>query len=89
MRSQEPGRAAGEPGGGVDFPPVENGLDYLLSVVEHLARPPQDMTPRHLKYAVLHLQAATEVLLKSVSSASTGRWSSRTWMWPGQARTRR
>ncbi|MGW3647057.1 hypothetical protein [Streptomyces sp. NPDC000878] len=46
------------------FPPVENGLDYLLSVVESLAREQHEVTPRHLKYAVLHLQAATEVLLK-------------------------
>ncbi|MFI6084718.1 hypothetical protein ACIBBB_27735 [Streptomyces sp. NPDC051217] len=48
----------------VDFPPVENGVDYLRSVVDHLtdADPP---TPRALKYAVLHLQAAAEVLLKS------------------------
>ncbi|MFF7903714.1 hypothetical protein ACFZCV_33905 [Streptomyces sp. NPDC007920] len=48
----------------VDFPPVENGLDYLRSVVDHLTAvdPP---APRDLKYAVLHLQAAAEVLLKS------------------------
>ncbi|GAA4297112.1 hypothetical protein GCM10023086_11120 [Streptomyces venetus] len=48
----------------VDFPPVENGVDYLRSVVDHLTDedPP---TPRALKYAVLHLQAAAEVLLKS------------------------
>jgi hypothetical protein len=44
------------------FQPVANGVDYLLSVTEHLAGTP---TPRDLKYAVLHLQAATEVLLKS------------------------
>ncbi|MCD9899739.1 hypothetical protein LUR56_05655 [Streptomyces sp. MT29] len=48
----------------LDFPPVENGVDYLRSVVDHLteADPP---SPRALKYAVLHLQAAAEVLLKS------------------------
>jgi hypothetical protein len=46
----------------VHFPPLENGLDYLASVVEHLSGSP---TPRDLKYAVLHLQAATEVLLKA------------------------
>ncbi|MFD9904067.1 hypothetical protein [Streptomyces sp. NPDC059063] len=47
----------------VDFPPVENGV-HLRSVVDHLttADPP---TPRDLKYAVLHLQAAAEVLLKA------------------------
>lgn len=44
------------------FQPVENGVDYLLSVTEHLAHKP---SPRNLKYAVLHLQAATEVLLKA------------------------
>jgi len=44
------------------FQPVENGVDYLLSVTEHLADKP---SPRDLKYAVLHLQAATEVLLKA------------------------
>jgi hypothetical protein len=46
----------------VHFPVVENGVDYLLSVVDHLTHDP---TPRDLKYAVLHLQAATEVLLKA------------------------
>ncbi|MFG3172325.1 hypothetical protein [Streptomyces sp. NPDC048200] len=46
----------------VDFPPVVNGMDYLASVVDHLSGTP---TPRDLKYAVLHLQAATEVLLKA------------------------
>ncbi|SFK34831.1 zinc ribbon domain-containing protein [Streptomyces pini] len=44
------------------FQPVENGVDYLLSVTEHLADKP---SPRNLKYAILHLQAATEVLLKA------------------------
>ncbi|MFI1062625.1 hypothetical protein ACH4TC_12120 [Streptomyces spororaveus] len=46
----------------VHFPPVENGMDYLISVMEHLDGAPG---PRSLKYAVLHLQAATEVLLKA------------------------
>ncbi|MCL7429810.1 hypothetical protein [Streptomyces sp. YS415] len=43
---------------------MENGVDYLRSVVDHLtaADPP---APRDLKYAVLHLQAAAEVLLKA------------------------
>ncbi|GHI84136.1 hypothetical protein [Streptomyces xanthophaeus] len=51
----------------VDFPPVDNGLDYLLSVVHHLAPRAVDTQPtaRELKYAVLHLQAAVEVLLKA------------------------
>ncbi|MFC4030896.1 hypothetical protein ACFO3J_05360 [Streptomyces polygonati] len=37
-------------------------MDYLLSVSDHLAGDP---SPRDLKYAVLHLQAAVEVLLKA------------------------
>ncbi|MFC8406564.1 hypothetical protein ACFUG9_23665 [Streptomyces griseoincarnatus] len=76
MRYEESLRDVDLPGGRVDFPPVQNGLDYLLSVVEYLAgeqptyklrrapRPPEKATPRQLKYAVLHLQAAAEVLLK-------------------------
>ncbi|MEW5626557.1 hypothetical protein AB1388_08310 [Streptomyces hydrogenans] len=48
----------------VDFPPVQNGVDYLLSVVDHLTAAEQP-GPRDLKYAVLHLQAAAEVLLKA------------------------
>lgn len=47
--------------GEISFPPVENGLDYLKSAVEHLR---DDPTARDLKYAVLHLSAAVEVLLK-------------------------
>jgi len=45
----------------LSFPPLPNGLDYLESVVEHLRGEPNQ---RDLKYAILHLQAATEVLLK-------------------------
>lgn len=46
----------------IKFPPLENGLDYLTSVVDHLRGEPDQ---RDLKYAVLHLQAAVEVLLKA------------------------
>ncbi|MEU6685861.1 hypothetical protein [Streptomyces sp. NPDC046832] len=46
----------------VEYPPVLNGADYLLEVVTRLSGEP---TPRDLKYAVLHLQAGTEVLLKA------------------------
>ncbi|QTI87214.1 hypothetical protein [Streptomyces sp. AgN23] len=53
----------GTPPPQVDFPPVHNGIDYLTSVVEHLSHTRPD--PRDLKYAVLHLHAATEVLLKA------------------------
>ncbi|WP_328399655.1 hypothetical protein OHS70_22065 [Streptomyces sp. NBC_00390] len=48
----------------VRFPPVVNGIDYLRSVVDHLTVMPGPR-PRDLKYAVLHLYAATEVLLKA------------------------
>ncbi|MFE4631278.1 hypothetical protein [Streptomyces mirabilis] len=49
----------------LDFPPVRNGIDYLASVVEHLDENESAVGPRDLKYAVLHLQAAAEVLLKA------------------------
>ncbi|MFJ7159216.1 hypothetical protein ACIQUQ_30315 [Streptomyces sp. NPDC101118] len=47
----------------LDFPPVRNGIDYLGSVVDHLDEESGGEL-RDLKYAVLHLQAAAEVLLK-------------------------
>ncbi|MFG3517555.1 hypothetical protein [Streptomyces bobili] len=47
----------------LSFPPVTNGIDYLRSVVDSLTLNPEPR-PRDLKYAVLHLYAATEVLLK-------------------------
>jgi hypothetical protein len=46
----------------VQYEPLENGLDYLASVVENLQGSP---TPRELKYAVVHLAAGVEVLLKA------------------------
>ncbi|MHA4772999.1 hypothetical protein L1085_000645 [Streptomyces sp. MSC1_001] len=49
----------------VEFTPVTNGLDYLVSAVKHLTDGSQPPDARDLKYAVLHLQAATEVLLKA------------------------
>ncbi|MFF0762310.1 hypothetical protein ACFYWH_20075 [Streptomyces sp. NPDC003737] len=57
-----PGRKSAAPL--LDFPPVRNGIDYLASVVEHLDENGA-VGPRDLKYAVLHLQAAAEVLLKA------------------------
>lgn len=54
----------GLPGARVDFPPVDNGLDYLKNVVKLLTQDGDEAGPGNLKYAVLHLQAATEVLLK-------------------------
>ncbi|WP_406126856.1 hypothetical protein [Streptomyces sp. NBC_00989] len=54
------------PGSDVCFPPIENGLDYLCSVVDHLVKKgDEQVSARDLKYAVLHLQAAAEVLLKA------------------------
>ncbi|WP_331745751.1 hypothetical protein [Streptomyces virginiae] len=60
-------RFRGVAGADVDFPPIDNGLDYLVSVVDGLSRDEDDERPgpRNLKYAVLHLQAAAEVLLKA------------------------
>lgn len=46
------------------YPPIRNGMDYLRSLVRHLDR--EEPGPQDLKYAVLHLQAATEVLLKAL-----------------------
>ena len=46
----------------VEFPPVRNGLDYMASVVQHLSGTPG---PRDLKYAIIHLAAAVEVLTKA------------------------
>ncbi|MEU2916317.1 hypothetical protein ACFYM3_42990 [Streptomyces massasporeus] len=40
-------------------------MDYLLSAVTHLTEGGQPPNDRDLKYAVLHLHAATEVLLKA------------------------
>ncbi|MFF6888709.1 serine/arginine repetitive matrix protein 1 [Streptomyces sp. NPDC012421] len=59
-RGQRPG-----PPPQLDFPPVRNGLDYLDSAVDYLDENDAAVTTRDLKYAVLHLQAAVEVLLKA------------------------
>ena len=64
-RLYDPGRDVEHPGSEVYFPPVPNGLDYLLSVVEHLEAGTERVSARDLKYAVLHLAAGTEVLLKA------------------------
>ncbi|MEU9370495.1 hypothetical protein AB0D71_38705 [Streptomyces avermitilis] len=57
-------RPVERPGSEVNFPPIANGLDYLLSVITSLADDEERVSARDLKYAVLHLQAAAEVLLK-------------------------
>lgn len=48
----------------VHFPPVLNGLDFLESAAELLATEGA-LPPRNLKYAVVHLAAAVETLLKA------------------------
>jgi len=45
-----------------DFQPIANGMDFLRSAIEQLR---DDDNPSNLKYSVLHLQAAVEVLLKT------------------------
>ncbi|MFF0698355.1 hypothetical protein ACFYU4_37695 [Streptomyces tendae] len=49
----------------MDFTPVRNGMDFLLSAFDHLSQRGGEPGARDLKYAVLHLQAAVEVLLKA------------------------
>ncbi|WP_405729187.1 hypothetical protein OG885_09850 [Streptomyces sp. NBC_00028] len=60
-RYAPPGRTSPQ----LDFPPIRNGIDYLVSVVERLDENTSVVDDRDLKYAVLHLQAAAEVLLKA------------------------
>lgn len=60
-----PSREVEHPGSEVFFPPVPNGLDYLVSVGEYLALGDERISARDLKYAVLHLAAGAEVLLKA------------------------
>ncbi|MET9725494.1 serine/arginine repetitive matrix protein 1 [Streptomyces zaomyceticus] len=63
LRPSVPLQPSGPPQ--LDFPPVKNGLDYLASVVKHLDETESEVTPSDVKYAVLHLQAAVEVLFKT------------------------
>ncbi|MCX5326258.1 hypothetical protein [Streptomyces sp. NBC_00120] len=49
----------------VSYTPVSNGMDYLVSVFQNLTEGATPPSARNLKYTVLHLQAATEVLLKA------------------------
>ncbi|WP_328551004.1 MULTISPECIES: hypothetical protein [unclassified Streptomyces] len=46
------------------FPPLTNGLDFLVSAVTFLAAEGSPV-PRELKYATLHLQCAAETLFKA------------------------
>lgn len=45
----------------VTFPLLRNGLDFILSAVEHLKGSPSE---RDLKYAVLHLASGIDLVLK-------------------------
>ncbi|MEV5194763.1 hypothetical protein AB0K86_19940 [Streptomyces clavifer] len=49
----------------VSYTLLSNGMDYLVSVFQHLTEGATPPSARDLKYTVLHLQAATEVLLKA------------------------
>lgn len=53
---------SGRPAKHLEFSPLANGLDYMKSVVDHLAEVP---SPRDVKYAILHLAAGIEVLVKA------------------------
>lgn len=48
-----------------NFPALVNGLDFLVSAVGSLSGDKGQPRPREVKYAVLHLQAAVETLLKA------------------------
>lgn len=62
MSPAEPNEApAGAAGEDLDFDPVVNGVDFLDSAITNLLT---SHDPRSLKYAVLHLQAAIEILVK-------------------------
>ncbi|MFG2774730.1 hypothetical protein [Streptomyces sp. NPDC048350] len=65
MSDQSVPRPRANPRPDIEFTPVTNGLDYLISAVKHLTEGATPPDARDLKYAVLHLQAATEVLLKA------------------------
>jgi hypothetical protein len=58
MNPAEPNQAAAKE---LDFAPVVNGVDFLDSAITNLL---DSENPRSLKYAVLHLQAAIEILVK-------------------------
>ncbi|MFB7576364.1 hypothetical protein [Streptomyces sp. NPDC056165] len=56
--------ATKDSGPSVNFPPVLNGLDFLESTVDLLAVK-GEVSPRNLKYAVVHLASAAETLFKA------------------------
>lgn len=51
------------PSDNIQFDLIENGLDFVSSGFEHILK---DKSPHSLKYAILHLSAGTELLLKEV-----------------------
>lgn len=51
------------PSDNIQFDLIENGLDFVSSGVEHILK---DKSPHLLKYAILHLSAGTELLLKEI-----------------------
>ncbi len=73
------GTSSGERSGGtdcarVDFLAAANGIDHLSEVVARLARPGSEVSPRDLKYAVLYVQAAAEVLVDQPSRGARHPW---------------
>lgn len=46
----------------IEFELFENGLDFILSALEHLRETPSD---RNIKYGVLHLSSGIELVLKT------------------------
>jgi len=61
MSDAQGSAARDDSGGSLEFDPIVNGVDFLDSAISHLA---ESDDPRRLKYAVLHLQAAIEILVK-------------------------
>jgi hypothetical protein len=49
----------------IHFPPLVNGVDFLDSTSELLAEHGANTSPRKLRYAVVHLAAALESILKA------------------------
>jgi hypothetical protein len=54
--------ASGTPSPELAFRPILNGVDFLDRAIDELLEAHE---PRELKYAVLHLQAAAEILIKA------------------------
>ncbi|QWF85637.1 hypothetical protein [Amycolatopsis sp. CA-230715] len=61
MSDSPGGPESGPSGNSLEFDPIVNGVDFLDSAISHLS---ESTNPRSVKYAVLHLQAAIEILVK-------------------------